>query len=203
MSRPGLVDDPVRLLIHSFQQARDSGDANAKFCALTTLDEDGLPVSRTVTIREMNLDGVVIYINGQSPKIDQLRVNPSYELLFFWPSSIRQFRVRGRYEIFASDKQLQSWRNKPYAGKLYDLFHSCEQRQSSMLSSRQEYLEKAAQLKQKFPECEELQMPAEQLSICFKPDYIESWLASMTDGLHDRRLYRLTEKGWRCQVLVP
>jgi len=197
------MDNPVKLLLHCFQQAQASKDPNAKFCALITLDEDGSPVSRTVTIREMSLDGVVIYINRQSPKIDQLRKNSNYELLFFWPSSIRQFRVRGSYEIYVSDKQLQSWCAKPYAGKLYDLFQSCEQRQSSALPSRQEYLEKAAQLKLKFPEGEELQMPAEQLSICFKPDYIESWFASMSDGLHDRRLYRLTEKEWRCQVLVP
>ena len=197
------MEDPVKLMLHCFQQAQASEDANAKFCALTTLDEEGLPVSRTVTIREMSLDGVVIYINGQSPKIDQLRKNPNYELLFFWSSSTRQFRVRGSYEIFASDKQLQSWRAKPYAGKLYDLFQSCQQRQSSTLFSRQTYLEKAAQLKQRFPEGEDIQMPAEQLSICFKPDYIESWFASMSDGLHDRRLYRWIEGKWQCQVLVP
>jgi len=197
------MDDPVKLLLQSFQQAQASGDSNAKFCVLTTVDEGGLPVSRTVTIREIGPDGVVIYVNEQSPKVDHLRKNRNYELLFFWPSSIRQFRIRGNYEIYASDKQLQSWRDKPYVGKLYDLFQSGEQRQSSTLSSRQEYLEKIAQLKQAFPEGEDLQMPAEQLSLRFKPDYIETWFASMSDGLHDRRLYRLTGKGWRCQVLVP
>ena len=197
------MDDPVRLLLDSFLQAHENNDPNAKFCCLTTLDEDGSPVSRTVTVREISAEGIVVYINGQSPKIEQLRKNPNYELLFFWSSSLRQFRVRGSYKIYASDKQLQSWCAKPYSGKLYDLFQTCEQRQSSTLISRQEYLEKATQLKKKFPQDEELQMPAEQQSICFTPDYIETWFGSMDDGLHDRRLYRLKTNEWHCQVLVP
>ena len=196
------MSDPVNFLLRSYAQAQDSGDPNAKFCALTTLDEGGFPVSRMVTVREMSPEGVSIYINGRSPKVDQLKNNPNYELLFFWPSMIRQFRLRGSYEIYFSEKQRQSWGDKPYAGKLYDLFQSCEQ-QSSVLASRQDYLEKAARLKLKFPEAENLEMPDEQLNLRFKPNYIESWVASMEDGLHDRRRYRLTDKGWQCQVLVP
>jgi pyridoxine/pyridoxamine 5'-phosphate oxidase len=197
------MDDPVELLIQSFHQARTAGDANAQYCALTTLDEDGYPVSRTVTVRQMNPEGIVIYINGQSPKVVQLKNNPKYELMFFWPSLIRQFRVRGAYEIFQSETQQRSWDGKPYAGKLYDLFHSFAHRQSAVLASRQAYLLKAEQLKQKFPQHGDMEMPVEQVSLRFIPLYIESWSASMRDRMHDRRLYRLTDDGWQCQVLVP
>jgi pyridoxine/pyridoxamine 5'-phosphate oxidase len=197
------MNDPVNLLLHSYARAQASGDPNAKFCTLVTLDESGFPVSRTVTVRELSPEGVSIYINGRSPKVDQLKNNPNYELLFFWPSILRQFRLRGGYEIYSSEQQRQNWREKPYAGKLYDLFQSCEQQQSSVLVSRKDYLEKAARLKLKFPETGILEMPDEQLNLRFKPDYIESWVASMEDGLHDRRRYRLTDQGWQCQVLVP
>ncbi|NNJ94667.1 MAG: hypothetical protein HKP57_07975 [Halobacteria archaeon] len=197
------MDDPLELLIQSFHQARIAGDANAQYCALTTLDEDGCPVSRMVTVRQMDPEGIVIYINGQSPKVDHLKNRPNYELLFFWPALIRQFRVRGTYEIFHSETQKQSWAGKPYAGKLYDLFQSFEHRQSAELPSREAYLLRAEQLKQKYPQNEDLQMPAEQVSLRFTPIYIESWMASMQDRLHDRRLYRLTDAGWQCQVLVP
>lgn len=197
------MEDPFELLIQSFRQAHTARDPNAQYCVLTTLDEAGYPVSRTVTVREMNPGGIVIYINSQSPKVDHLKSRPNYELLFFWPALIRQFRVRGDYQIFQSETQTRSWAGKPYAGKLYDLFHSFEQRQSTVLSSREAYLLRAEQLKQKFPQNEDLQMPSEQVCLRFIPDYIESWFASMRDRLHDRRLCRLTDKGWQCQVLVP
>lgn len=197
------MNDPVALLLQSFAQARDTGDPNAQYCALTTLDQQGFPVSRTVTVRGMSIDGIVVYINAHSPKIDQLRANPNYELLFFWPSLIRQFRVRGGYQIYSSETQQLDWDRKPYAGKLYDFFQSCEQQQSSVLPSRTVYLQMAEKLTRRFSEADGLEMPSEQMSIRFTPDYIESWFASMEDRLHDRRLFRLTEQGWRHLVLVP
>ena len=197
------LQNPVHLLSEACQAAHLAGDPNAKFCSLTTLDESGFPVSRIVTIREMNAKGIVIYINGQSPKVKQLENNPNYELLFFWPSSLQQFRLRGKHEIFANDKQKSSWSSKPYAGKLYDLFQSFEQAQSSVISSREVYLHRAENLKQKFPSDGNLEMPSEQLSLRFKADYIEFWRASMLDGLHDRKLYRLIETDWHCEILIP
>lgn len=197
------TSDPFQFLIQSFQQARINRDANAQYCVLATVDKKGHPVTRMVTVRTMNPDGVVIYINGQSPKVDQLTKNPVYELLFFWPSMIRQFRLRGSHEIYTSKRQRHSWDSKPYAGKLYDLFQSCEQNQSSVLTSREDYLDRAKKLKQRYPVDDDFDMPSEQVSLCFRPDYIESWVASMEDRLHDRRLSRLTGKGWQNQVLVP
>jgi len=169
------MQDPLELLLGSFRQAQSAGDVNAQYCTLTTLDAAGYPVSRTVTIREMTPEGIVIYINRQSPKVSHLRDNPKFERLFFWPSLIRQFRVRGAYEIFPSDTQRRSWAGKPYAGKLYGLFQTCEQQQCSVLPSRRAYLERAARLKQRFPETDALQMPAELAALRLRPDYIESW----------------------------
>jgi pyridoxamine 5'-phosphate oxidase len=197
------VEDPIELLIQSFNQACTAGDPNARYCTLTTLDEDDHPVSRTVTVRQMNPEGIVIYINSRSPKVDQLKNNPKYELLFLWPSLIRQFRVRGEYQIFQSAAQKRSWVGKPYAGKLYDLFQSFEHHQSAALPSREAYLIRAERCKQQFPENDAFEMPAEQVSLRLIPRYIESWVASMEDRLHDRRRYRLTDRGWQCQVLVP
>jgi len=197
------MNDPVKLLLRSFAQARDAGDPDAQYCALITLDQHGFPVSRTLTVREISSEGIVVYINAHSPKVDQLRSNPNYELLFFWPSLLRQFRVRGGYQIFSSETQQRNWDSKPYAGKLYDIFQFTEQPQSSGLSSRSDYLRKAEQLRRRFPEDGALEMPPEQVSIRFTPEYIETWFASMEDRLHDRQLYRITPQGWRNQVLVP
>ncbi len=195
--------NPVDLLTENFLAAHQAGDPNARFCSLSTLDEVGFPVSRIVTIREMNAEGIDIYINGNSPKVEQLKNNSNYELLFFWPSSLQQFRLRGSYKVFSNDKQKSSWADKPYAGKLYDLFQSFEQPQSSVIPSREYYHDKARELKQNYPADAEIEMPSEQLTLRFTADYIETWKASMDDGLHDRRLYKLIDSHWVSEILVP
>lgn len=198
------MDDPRQMLIDSFIQAEASGDAYSRFFSMSTVDEMGCPVTRTLTLREITLDGIVVYINRESPKIEQLKLNPVYELLLFWPSLLRQFRVRGRYEIFEDETQRLSWNAKPYPGKLYDLFHVHGLMQSSRLASRDGYLQKAAEVRDRFHEAGGLQMPSENACIRFIPDYIESWYGSMEDHLHDRRLFRRQADGeWSEQVLVP
>ncbi len=198
------MDNPIDMLIDSFQQAKAAGDTNGPFFAMTTLDESGFPMSRTVTVREISSAGIVIYINRVSPKIEQLKLNPAYELLFFWPSQLRQFRVRGSYEIFENEDQRCSWEQKPYAGKLYDLFQIEGLSQSSELPSREAYLETAAEIRARFPEESSLEMPHELVCLGFQPDYVESWYGDMKDRLHDRRLFRLQSDGdWSEQVLVP
>ena len=197
------MNDPIDLLLDSFESALGAEEGNARYATLTTVDETGCPVSRTVTIRDMTREGISIYVNGQSPKMMHLRLNAIYELLLFWPSSLRQFRVRGRYKVLSSEHQRSAWRQKPYAGKLYDLFQVYEQPQSSILPSRDAYLSKAEALRQRFPEQADLPMPEDAVTLQIMPDYIESWLPSMEDRLHDRRLYRLAGGQWTCQVLVP
>lgn len=200
---PGSANDPLHLLIQSFERAGLNGDPNAKFCTLTTLDEVGFPVSRTVTVRHLDYQGILVYINSNSPKVEQLTKNARYELLFFWSTLLQQYRIRGSYQIFDNESQRSSWLEKPYAGKLYDLFQTEQQKQSSVLGSRQNYEQQALELKRQYPPTANLEMPAELQTIRFRPDYIESWTGSMKDGLHDRRLYRLTDQAWHCDILVP
>ena len=198
------MDDPCRMLLESYRQAQTLGDSNSRFFSMTTLDESGCPVCRIVTLREITMEGILIYINRESPKIEQLKRNPVYELLFFWPSLLRQFRVRGRYEIRVDAGQGRNWQTKSYAGKLYDLFHVHGVKQSSILPSRDFYLQKAAEVKSRFPAESDLEMPAENSCILFIPNLIESWYGSMEDHLHDRRLFhRLKDGAWTEQVLVP
>ncbi len=198
------MDDPRQMLIDSYAQAQATGDAYSHFFNMTTVDEVGCPVTRTLTLREITMDGIVVYINRESPKIEQLKFHPVYELLFFWPSLLRQFRVRGRYEIFENEAQRLSWKAKSYQGKLYDLFHVHGLAQSSRLLSRDAYLQKAAEVRVRFPVESKLEMPSENACIQFIPDYIESWYGSMEDHLHDRRLFRRQKDGpWSEQVLVP
>lgn len=198
------MNDPIDILLDSFEQALAvEQHNNARYATLTTLDESGFPVSRTVTIREMTREGIAIYISEQSPKMTHLRLNSIYELLLFWPSLLRQFRLRGRYEVLSSESQREAWRKKTYAGKLYDLFQAFEQPQSSILPSREAYLARAEGLRARFPEQAELAMPEVAVTLRLIPDYVESWFASMEDGLHDRRLFRLMDGQWIHQVLVP
>ncbi|HEY8617161.1 pyridoxamine 5'-phosphate oxidase [Phenylobacterium sp.] len=88
-------EDPFALFAEWMKEAlaKEPNDANAM--ALSTVDEDGMPDSRMVLLKDVDPAGFVFYTNLESAKGRQLAANPRAALLFHWKSLRRQVRVRG------------------------------------------------------------------------------------------------------------
>ena len=63
--------DPVAQLEHLFRQASSLGDPCARYASFITIDEDGLPASRIVTLLSLDAAGIAVSVNAASPKIRQ------------------------------------------------------------------------------------------------------------------------------------
>lgn len=89
-------DAPQELFLRWRQDAIDAGVPDAYAATLSTVDADGLPDARVLTVKDVSGDcGFKIATGGESPKGRQLAANPNCALTFYWSPLARAVRVRG------------------------------------------------------------------------------------------------------------
>lgn len=194
---------PLENLAQYHQKAQEHEGFYANFVNLITIDSDGFPMSRIVTLRKIDNDEISLYINQKSPKGTQLQANPKYELNVFWANLFVQFRIRGAYEMVRNEALAEEWHSKPYLGKMVDLYQNHVRQQSEALTNRDQLTEEMVVLQKKFPEGQKLPFPPNLVKLILKPDYVETWIGSRSDRLHQRTLSVLKNRHWQSQMLVP
>ncbi|MBV1915696.1 MAG: pyridoxamine 5'-phosphate oxidase family protein [Pseudomonadales bacterium] len=194
---------PLDELINTHQQALEARDPSSRFCVLNTVDKNGYPASRVLTVRSIEQTGITLYVDQHSPKVLQLQSNPKFELLFFWPTLMKQYRVRGKFQIMKNPDQATEWINKPYAGRLVDLYHSVGRKQSSSVDSLKTVQSELAALAAQYPDQQLTEIPDGLVTLLVKPTHIGAWINMQEDRIHDRREYSLMDGSWQEQVLVP
>ena len=195
----GQHDKPLQVLREHYQQAMAEGDPAAKTCTLATV-EHGEVSLRTLVLRELAARGPVIFINDSSPKWRALMAGGHSELLLFWPSQMRQYRLRGTWQVLGEDEMLEHWQNKPDAAKLLDHLYQ-RLPQSSTLTSAAQLREELDGLRQRFAGAD-IPFVGNARGVVLAVDYLESWCAA-ADGVHQRRLYRRLNGDWLSEPLVP
>jgi pyridoxamine 5'-phosphate oxidase len=183
--------------------ARRARDPGADWLNLVTVDADGFPVTRIMTIRGIDEEGVVVTLNRDSPKMRQLAENGRYEAHLFWPNLLGQVRMRGAYRVEDPPELAEGWRERAYAGKILDLYAVHCRPQSSVVASRGVLLEELAELRRRFPSDQEIEKPEQVVNLVLVPDFVELWIGDATDRMHDRRRYTREGDAWREEVLVP
>lgn len=197
-----VMQNPIEKFKESWQQAKTLNDPNAAFCSLATVSTQGQPSVRTLVLRDVTEESFIVFFNDTSPKWDQLQQSKQFEILIFWPSLMVQYRIRGIFKEMAIEEMKWNWNRKPYHAKLVDHFYTRYQPQSSVISSREKFLEGIETLKQEFPDDKKVPFPETIKGISFKATYLEEWCESK-DRLHERHLYILKGDQWSQQVLVP
>jgi len=76
---------------------------------LVTVDENGLPMSRTVAIREINEHGLLFFTQLGSAKVTQFIVNPNVSFTFMLPTTQRQITFSGRVKPLTESENLKNW----------------------------------------------------------------------------------------------
>ncbi len=192
------MHQPLDNLREHYQQALRQRDSAARYCSLTTV-VDGQPCARTLVLRDISPQGPLIFINDCSPKWPQLMSGKS-ELLLFWPSQMRQYRLRGHWQILSSQEMRSHWQNKPEAAKLLDHYYRRVQAQSSVLVSEQQLREGLAALREEF--AGDIPFADNARGLCLQLKELEQWSAA-ADGLHPRQRYWQQDGQWHQQLLVP
>jgi pyridoxine/pyridoxamine 5'-phosphate oxidase len=92
------VARPLGLLSSWLKDAGEAGLAEHDSLAMVTVSEAGRPSARTVSLRRLEDDGLILTTALWTRKARELRDNPHVALLFHWPSLGRQVHVSGRAE---------------------------------------------------------------------------------------------------------
>lgn len=197
------VSNPMIQLMEALEGARRARDPGADSLNLVTVDAEGFPVARILTIRGISEESVVVTVNRDSPKMQELEHGGCYEAHLFWPVVLGQVRMRGAYRVEDPPELAQGWRRRAYGGKIADLYQVHCRPQTSVVASREVMLQELAELRRRFPSDHAIQKPAEVVNLVLLPDFLELWIGDATDRMHDRRRYTRQDDGWLEEVLVP
>jgi general stress protein 26 len=93
----------------------------SKLACLATVTAQGLPSVRTVVVRAVEGQRVLIASDARSAKVADLRRSPLAELCWYFPLTREQFRLRGRVEVWGAESKepavqralLEIWKKLP------------------------------------------------------------------------------------------
>jgi pyridoxamine 5'-phosphate oxidase len=186
--------------------ARERRDATAEFACFATVDANGQPHARFVTIRKIDSVHVTFWASDASPKSSHLKDNGKYELTAYWPSLARQYRIQGIYHWIAASEVPDEYAVLPWRAKVWDWLHS-EVPQSSPAPDRSSFVKKfescGAELDRRFGGQEAVPPPANAGLVCLEPRRVEVQQIDAERRLHDRRLFIRERAMWTQEILVP
>ena len=190
----GPTVNPLRRLREDRARARELNDPYAELCALATVDSQRNPQVRTLVLRDLD-ERLAVFINDSSPKWPSM---DRVAAVLFLASLDIQYRLECRTEPVPAQTVKASWQLRPEIPKRLDWLYE-ERRQSSRLESREQLLAELAAA----PVPDPLVAPDSARGLYLVPHRIERLDVSHDSGVHDRRLWSLTEGAWLERVLVP
>lgn len=183
-------------------QARSLSDPNADVCFLA-IAEDGVASIRTLVVREIDGNRFTLFINRSSPKFRALANGASYEMLLWYQTLQRQYRVSGTFEEHDRSIIESNWYRRPKGSKFLDYVYEEMGDQSTFIDSRETLMAKIDELKVRWTE-EHFDVPEKAVGVVLVANRVEMLDLNDKDRIHDRRLYTLEADGkWSEQVMIP
>ena len=193
-----LDPDPFAQFRDWYQAAFDAAIPDANAMILATATADGEPSVRTVLLKGIDERGLVFFTNYESQKGRELAGNPRAAVVFYWNVLNRQIRVSGAVERVTRDES-HAYFSTRHRGSRIGAWAS---RQSEPLGTRQELLDRVAELESRFPD-DDIPLPPHWGGYRIVPDRFEFW-ESRESRLHDRILYTREGDGtWSRKRLQP
>ena len=196
--------NPLNQIIEDQQNARDLKDANADICFLALNDASG-PSVRTLVLREVSPSGLTLFINKTSPKWRAIEHSPRAQILLWYPSLQKQYRLSGSFLELERSTIIENWQRRPSASKYLDQVYEKFGNQSSTIDSRERLTSHIDSLKSEYNP-EDLETPANATGILLEPDQIECLDLNDNNRIHHRHLYKLNNEidpKWHESVLIP
>ena len=194
--------DPIDEIVSEREKARERGDLLANVCFLATVSKEGGGTVRALSLRDVDQRGFGVLVNGLSVKWAELQSGRGFELLIYWPTVSRQYRIRGRLAPMDEEDRRRYWERKTHGSKLLEHYYPTFEPQTTVVESRDYLVKGIEELESRYPEESGVPLPASLIGVYVAPEQIETW-HSGEGRLHDRHRYTMTEDGWKDEVLVP
>jgi len=171
--------DPYPLFNTWFDKAAEDKNQEPNAFILSTVSSAMEPESRVVLLKEIEDRNFVFYTNYTSRKGQDLEVNPKVCMLFFFPLSQRQIRIKGIATKLSREKALAYFSTRPIESQI-----SAMASPQSSRTTREELIQKAASLR----EIGDITCPETWGGYGITPSYFEFW-QGQPGRLHDRIIY--------------
>jgi pyridoxamine 5'-phosphate oxidase len=191
------ITDPVTRIREDRSQARRQDDPNANICFLALADTTGEASVRTLVLRDITDNRFLLFVNRSSPKWRILMAGGSYQLLLWYSSMQRQYRVSGDVRVLDPEVVKHNWQRRPLGSKVLDLYYENVGDQSTYVESRAGFIAELGRIKQSY-QPESIPVPEKAAGLELIATHIE-----MLDLNRDRRMFAYEAGAWTQQTMVP
>ena len=191
-----LPENPIKLFSDWFINADSkNNEIEPNAMSLSSIDLNGVPITRVVLLKKFSNDGFVFCTNYSSRKGKSITKNPNVCISFFWSSLEQQVIINGKASKVSELDSDYYFNSRPIESRLGAIISN----QSEVIPSR-EYLEN--KFKKNNIENTSVKRPRNWGGYIVDPTSIEFW-QGRENRLHDRILYKKENNIWNYVRLSP
>lgn len=194
--------DPITTIKSDRTEARKVQDANADLCFLALASEDGQASVRTLVVRDIVDRAVRLFINSTSPKWRLLNDGAHYELLLWYPSQQKQYRIQGETSMVEPEEVKTNWFRRPQGSKRLDYVYKEFAPQSSEIESREVLTNEIARIRENYKP-DDMTPPDSATGIELIATRVEMLDLNREDRIHDRRVFNFSAGEWVETFIIP
>ncbi|AEF39305.1 pyridoxamine 5'-phosphate oxidase [Hoyosella subflava] len=165
---------------------------------LGTVDDRGLPATRTVLCKGADDRGLVFYTNYESDKAHHLDMHPYASVTFPWVLIERQAHFRGQVEKVSEEETAEYWHTRPRGSQL----GAWASHQSRRISARGDLEAALEAVTRQFCDLDYVPVPPFWGGYRLKPSVAEFW-QGRENRLHNRIRCEKNGSGWEVFRLQP
>ena len=188
---------PMELFASWHAEAVQTEPWQAGAMVLATSTAAGEPSARVVLMRGFSAEGICFFTHYEGAKGRQLKDNPSFAAVFWWPSQVRQIRFQGEAVRLSRGESENYFASRPRGSQL----GAWSSPQSEPIPDVAYLQARQAEAAAKF-EGADVPCPAYWGGYQLRPNRVEFWQGGK-DRLHDRALYAKHDDKWDLQRLAP
>ena len=158
---------------------------------------DGQPRSRYVLFKNIIGDKIIFHTHYESPKAQEIYLNPNVSGIFYWPEIHRQVRFQGQAKKADKNISDEYFSTRPRGGQL----SAWASNQSKVIQNREVVTNRIDALDKKFKDSN-VPRPEFWGGFEINVNYWEFW-QGRKNRTHDRFCYTQNSKGWKIERLSP
>lgn len=199
LTESDITDNPMELFREWYLLAEQSDQVSeVNAMALSTVEDNLIPRTRRVLLKQYTWEGFIFYTNYHSRKGRAISKNPNVCLNFYWENLEKQVTINGIAEKLAPNLSDGYFHSRPLGSQLGAIVSP----QSEVIPNR-DYLEnKLRELELSTKTKDEIKRPEHWGGYLVKPYQIEFW-QGRPNRLHDRIVYTLQDMDWIIQRYAP
>lgn len=189
-----LTLDPYAVFKEWFDKAVEDLNPEPNAFILSTVSAKIEPESRVVLLKEIEDSQFVFYTNYSSQKGQDISAHPKASMLFFFPFSQRQIRIKGLVTKLSREKAIDYFSTRPIESQISAMASA-----QSSKTTKEELIEKVTLLREKG----DVTCPETWGGYGIMPHYFEFW-QGQPGRLHDRIIYEKNPShSWEQYRLAP